>query len=128
MKSKHLSLLLLLIILFSCGSNNSFIAGKWTIDGVGSADSSNTKDKFFVYGMLTMISSGSEFNFDKNGKFNLSNQGKEIASGNYSISSNGKTLSLKADSGEYVYEITKSDEKEIMLKSTKDASIIKMKK
>lgn len=121
-------LFILMMLFISCGNSNYSINGKWQIDGVGSIDSANTKDNILVYGVMTMLSNGAEFEFTDNGNFNISYQGTTSVSGSYIISADNKTLTLKANNTEETYELTKSNEKSMMLKSKKDASVVNLKK
>lgn len=121
-------LFLLMIVFISCGNSNSSINGKWKIDGVGSTDSTNKKDNILVYSVMTMLSNGAEFEFTDNGNFNISNHGTTSVSGNYTVSDDGKMLTLKANNTEEIYELSKTSDKKMMLKSNKDASVINLKK
>lgn len=113
-------------LLFSCSNKNSFVVGKWKIDGVGTTDTTSAKNNLLGFGLLSMMSKDVEFEFSENGSFNISNQNNTTVTGNYLISDDNKSLTLKANNTEEKYELTKNNEKQIQLKSVKDASVINL--
>jgi hypothetical protein len=112
----------------SCKNNSSYIYGKWKIESVGSADSSKINESPLFYGVLTMLSNGAIFEFNKNGIFKISNGSKVFTTGDFNISPDNKTLILKVNNSETIYELIEKKEKSILLKSKKDASVIELKK
>ncbi|MFA4851181.1 MAG: lipocalin family protein [Bacteroidales bacterium] len=116
------------LILFSCSTKNSFVVGKWKIDGVGTMDTASSKNNLLAFGLLSMMSKDVEFEFSENGTFQISNQNKSTVSGTYTISDDSKSLTLKANNTEEGYEIIKNDGKQLQLKSVKDASVINLNK
>jgi len=110
----------------SCDNANS-IAGKYKMDGVGTVDTTNNKGNITGFAMLSIMSSGAEFDFTNDGKFTVSAGGKTHASGTYTLTEDGKTLAMSDGTTEEKYEVTKSDAG-LSLKSVKDGSVINLKK
>jgi len=116
-----------IVLLIACQGKPS-ITGKWNMAGVGTVDTTDGQGKLIGYGMLTMMSNGAEFEFTDGGEFTISSQGQHYATGNYTLSPDGKQLSMKSTTAEENYEVLKSSEKELQLKSMKDSSILNLTK
>lgn len=116
------------LLLFSCTNKNSFVVGKWKIDGIGTMDTTLSKNNLLAFGLLSMISKNVEFEFSDNGSFQINNLNKKTISGTYSVSDDNKFLKLQANNTEENYEIAKNSEKQIELKSLKNASVINLNK
>lgn len=126
MKTVKLLLLLLITAFIACKDHNS-ITGKYKMDGIGTVDTANGQGNITGYAMLSMMSSGAEFDFGNDGKFTVAAGGKTYASGTYTLSEEGKTVSMTDGTTEEKYEITKSDAG-LSLKSVKDGSVLNLKK
>lgn len=128
-KNSYFFLFLILMLLFSCRRNHSFISGKWNVDGTGTVDTTNAQQKLLPFGMLTILSSGYQFNFESSGQYILMNHDKKISQGKYVLSSNNKVLTITTeDNTENVFDIKDFSEVGLILIARSNESIIKLKK
>jgi hypothetical protein len=108
-------LILLTSIFFSCQNSDNFIVGKWEIEQIGT---SNSEDMLPLT-VLSMVSVGRTFEFTEQGVFKT-----ETTNGEYSFSSERKTVTLKDLESEHAFEVNKISENKIELKSSSNSLVI----
>lgn len=108
-------LILLTSLFISCQNNKNFIEGKWEIENIGT---SNSEDMLPLT-VLSMVSVGRTIEFTEQSVFKT-----ETSKGEYSFSSDRKTITLKDSESEHTFEINKISENKIELKSSSNSSVI----
>jgi len=119
------AVLALLVILNSCNNDSGFIVGKWQIQGVGSADSTFVDENLLGLTVMNMVANGAEFEFNTKGEFRMGTDPNDYE-GNYMISLDSKSITLKDDNSEQIFELNKISENNIQLKSTSDGIVINL--
>lgn len=119
------TLTVLLLILLACSSDNGIIVGKWEIQGVGSSDSTIVDENLLGLTVMNMVTNGAEFEFSTKGKFTMGTNPNEYK-GNYIISLDSKSITLKDDNSEQIFELNQISENNIQFKSTTDGVVINL--
>jgi len=105
----------------SCQNNDNYIIGKWEIENVGTSDPTTSEGDIHSLSVINMLSVGGTFSFNDKGEFKT-----ETTSGSYSISSDGNSITLKDSESEHTFDLNKTSDKKLQLKSTTDKSVINL--
>lgn len=112
----------LCIFLFSsCQNSDNYIVGKWEIENIGTSDPTNSEQDIHSLTVINMLSIGGTFEFTNQGEFTT-----ETTKGQYSISPDGKTITLKDAESEHIFELDKVSENKLKLQSTSSSSVINL--
>lgn len=115
---KNIVLGLFVLVMVACSSepfkgnvDNELLVGSWTVSEVDDAGALVSKEEFIITAMHEKYKVGHVLSFEKGPKFSLkANDGTEVASGNYSIGAEDKsvTLQFSADN-ELEYDLEKNE-------------------
>jgi len=115
----------LLFIITSCNNDSGSIVGSWEIQGVSSSDSTFVDENLLGLTVMNMVANGAEFEFNTKGEFRMGTAPNDYE-GNYMISLDSKSITLKDDNTEQIFELNKISENNIQLKSTSDGIVINL--
>jgi hypothetical protein len=120
-----LALMAFLLILISCNNDSGSIVGNWEIQGVGSSDSTFVDENLLGLTVMNMVANGAEFEFNSKGEFRMGTDPNDYE-GNYMISLDSKSITLKDDNTEQIFELNKISKNNIQLKSTSEGVVINL--
>jgi hypothetical protein len=119
------ALMVFVLILISCNNNSVSIVGKWEIQGVSSSDSTYVDENLLALTIINMVANGAEFEFNSKGEYRMGADPNEYK-GNYKISLDSKSITIKDDNSEQIFELNKISENNIQLKSTSEGVVINL--
>lgn len=119
------SVMALLLLIIACNKDGDSIIGKWEIQGVGSSDSTFVDENLLGLTIMNMVANGAEFEFNTKGGFRMGTDPNEYE-GNYMISLDSKSITLKDDNSEQIFDLNKISGNNIQLKSSSDGVVISL--